>query len=476
MAGLQDDCFRIGDELMPFDEGLEILKSRAHAVVGMETVSLPNALGRILAEDISAPRDVPPHDNSAVDGYGVRHTDLNADTETRLPVTARIAAGHPLERASVPGEAVQIFTGAPMPDGMDTVFMQEDIAQDGDDVILPAGIKPGANRRKQGEDVREGDVIIETGQMMRAQEIGLAASVGRGEVKVFTRLRAAIFSTGDEVADPVLDDAGPGAIYDANRYTIGSLLRGMGCEVTDLGILPDRVAEIRSALHDASAGHDLIITSGELNANGNTINIGRNWINNDWFEASNGEVKFNGGGGGGFIQGTSETTFHNVTMDNSASTWTLAVDIYVRGTLNLTDGTLELFDRTLTLNGNGIGNPISIGSGTLDAGTSTVVYAGTGGTPRTRQAGEIRRAVLPTRRRFSETPGGLRPVGTRTSSANCPAIGGTAARKGSAPVPTAAPRSGRPGEARGSLHGTVAGFARRCPPSTARRRSAVRRR
>ena len=262
MSGLQDDCFRIGDELMPFDEGLEILKSRAHCVVGTETVSLPNALGRVLAEDISAPRDVPPHDNSAVDGYAVRHSDLNADAETRLPVTARIAAGHPLDRASEPGEAVQIFTGAPVPDGMDTVFMQEDIAVDGDDVILPAGIKPGANRRKQGEDVREGDTIIETGQFMRAQEIGLAASVGRGEVKVFTRLRAAVFSTGDEVADPVLDDAGPGAIYDANRYTIGSLLRGMGCEVTDLGILPDRVAEIRSALHDAAAGHDLIITSG----------------------------------------------------------------------------------------------------------------------------------------------------------------------------------------------------------------------
>ena len=262
MSGLQDDCFRIGDELMPFEEGLEILKSRAHCVVGTEVVSLPNALGRVLAEDIRAPRDVPPHDNSAVDGYAVRHSDLNADAETRLPVTARIAAGHPLDRASEPGEAVQIFTGAPVPDGMDTVFMQEDIAVDGDDVILPAGIKPGANRRKQGEDVCEGDVIIETGQYMRAQEIGLAASVGRGQVKVFTRLRAAVFSTGDEVADPVLDDAGPGAIYDANRYTIGSLLRGMGCEVTDLGILPDRVAEIRSALHDAAAGHDLIITSG----------------------------------------------------------------------------------------------------------------------------------------------------------------------------------------------------------------------
>lgn len=262
MAGLQDDCFRIGDELMPFDEGLSILKARAHLVVGTENVSIRDALGRVLAEDIIAPRDVPPHDNSAVDGFAVRFEDLSADGETRLPVTARIAAGHPLDRASEPGEAVQIFTGAPVPDGMDTVFMQEDIAIDDGVVVLPAGIKQGANRRKRGEDVFAGDIIIKTGQLLRPQEIGLAASVGVGEVKVYSRLRCAVFSTGDEVADPILDDAGPGAIYDVNRYTISALLKGLGCEVTDLGILPDNVADIRSALHDAAPGHDIIFTSG----------------------------------------------------------------------------------------------------------------------------------------------------------------------------------------------------------------------
>lgn len=262
MAGLQDDCFRIGDELMPFDEGLKVLKDRARLVVGTETISLRDALGRVLAQDITAPRDVPPHDNSAVDGYAVHFCDLAQDKETRLPVTARIAAGHPLDRPAETGEAVQIFTGAPVPDGMDTIFMQEDIALDGEQVILPAGIKQGANRRKQGEDVVEGDIIIRTGQLLRAQEIGLAASVGMGELKVYTRLRCAIFSTGDEVADPVYDEARDGAIFDANRYTISALLKGLGCEVTDLGILPDSVAEIRGALHDAYPGHDLIITSG----------------------------------------------------------------------------------------------------------------------------------------------------------------------------------------------------------------------
>ncbi|HEY9081452.1 gephyrin-like molybdotransferase Glp [Magnetovibrio sp.] len=262
MAGLQDDCFKIGDDLMPFDEGLRVLKDRARIVVGTETVSLRNAFGRVLAEDITAPRDVPPHDNSAVDGYAVRYADLLDGTDTRLPVSARIAAGHPLGRPSEAGEAVQIFTGAPVPEGMDTVFMQEDVSLDGDTVILPPGIKQGANRRKRGEDVFAGDVVIKAGSVLRAQEIGLAASLGLGTLKVYSRLRCAIFSTGDEVVDPEFDQAGAGAIFDANRYAISALLKGLGCEVTDLGILPDRVAEIRSALHDAYPGHDLIITSG----------------------------------------------------------------------------------------------------------------------------------------------------------------------------------------------------------------------
>lgn len=262
MSGLQDDCFRIGDELMPFAEGLRVLKARAHPVVGHETVSLNHALGRVLAEDLLAPCDVPPHDNAAVDGYAVNAADLSADQDTRLPVTGRIAAGHPLGRAARPGEALRIFTGAPMPDGMDTVFMQEDVALDGDHVRLPLGIKPGANRRFRGEDVKQGEVIIRAGQQLRAQEIGLAASVGLGQLNVYSRLRVAIFSTGDEVADPLFGAAGPGAIYDANRYSIAALLRGLGCEVTDLGILADKVGEIRSALHDAAPGHDLIITSG----------------------------------------------------------------------------------------------------------------------------------------------------------------------------------------------------------------------
>jgi len=267
MSDLNEDCFQGDEEMLPYLEGLKILKENTHTVVGSEIISLPKALGRVLAEDIQSPLSVPPHDNSAVDGYGMAFDDLKSDGETRLPVNGRIAAGHPLDRPAQSGEAVQIFTGAAMPQGMDTVVMQEDVTLDGDDVLIPAGLKRGANRRLVGEDVKEGEVIIKAGTLMRAQEIGMAASIGLGKIKVFRPLRVAVFSTGDEIADPLFDgvDAvgkGQGTIFDVNRYSVAALLRGLGCEVTDLGILQDKVGEIRSALHDAAPGHDLIITSG----------------------------------------------------------------------------------------------------------------------------------------------------------------------------------------------------------------------
>ena len=261
MTTLKDDCFASGDELMPLDQALALLAERVAPVAAVETVPLRAALGRFMAEDVVASRHVPPEDNSAVDGYAVFFDDLSPDGETRLPVTARIAAGHPLERAAVPGEALRIFTGAAIPEGPDTVFMQEDCRADGDFVVLQPGIKRGANRRKAGEAARAGDTIIGRGKRLRAQEIGLAASVGRAELKVYGRLRAAVFSTGDEVHDPG-GDIPAGGIFDANRYAIMGLLDGMGCTVTDLGILPDRLDAISDALAKAAGGHDLLITSG----------------------------------------------------------------------------------------------------------------------------------------------------------------------------------------------------------------------
>ena len=261
MAQLKDDCFAFDDALIPFDDAMSDLLARLETVAGVETIALRDAVGRVIAEDVVSDRNVPPHDNSAVDGYAVFSVDLAADGDTILPVTGRVAAGHPLERAAQRGEAVRIFTGAPMPAGMDTVFMEEDCTPKGERVALPPGLKAGSNRRFAGEDVRAGEVIVHAGRRLRPQEIGLIASVGRDTVQVYERLRAAVFSTGDEVRDPG-GEAAEGAIYDANRYAVMSLLDGLGIAVTDLGILPDSEDAIAAALADAEDSHDVLLTSG----------------------------------------------------------------------------------------------------------------------------------------------------------------------------------------------------------------------
>jgi molybdopterin molybdotransferase len=242
-------------------EALALLASKIGPVTQGESVPLTAALGRILAEDIEAGADVPPHDNSAVDGYAVFFDDLEPDGETNLPITGRAAAGHPLDRPARRGEAIRIFTGAPMPEGPDTVMMQEDCRLAGDRVEIRPGIKRGANRRDRGEDIRSGDLVLRKGARLRAQDLGQAAAVGRRTVLVSAPLRAALFSTGDELREPgtALD---PGSIYDSNRYTVGALLTGLGCIVSDLGILADRRQTIERALAAAAQDHDLIVTTG----------------------------------------------------------------------------------------------------------------------------------------------------------------------------------------------------------------------
>lgn len=263
MPQLSNDCFAFGGGLMPVQAALDLLRQRVVPVAAAEAVPLPDALGRVLAEDVVAPSDVPPHDNSAVDGYAVFFDDLNPDTETVLPVAGRVAAGHPLGRAGQRGEAVRIFTGAPMPGGFDTVLMQEDCRAQGDTVAIPPGIKRGANRRRAGEDVAKGAVVLAAGRRLRPEDIGLAASLGRGDLMVRRPLRVAVFSTGDEVRDPG-QDLPPGCIYDANRFALLAALRQLGCAVTDLGILPDDLSTIRAALDGAAAGHDALVTSGGM--------------------------------------------------------------------------------------------------------------------------------------------------------------------------------------------------------------------
>ncbi|MFP5516957.1 MAG: gephyrin-like molybdotransferase Glp [Alphaproteobacteria bacterium] len=267
MVQLDNDCFAFGGPMMAVEPALALLAGRVGPVTATEAVPLTDALGRVLAGDVVAPFSVPPHDNAAVDGYAVFFDDLAADGPTVLPVTARVAAGQWLGRPAVRGEAVRIFTGAPMPAGMDTVFMQEDCrSSDGEGgvtVALPAGNRRGVNRRLAGEDVREGSVVLAAGRRLRPEDIALAASLGHAALQVRCRLRVAVFSTGDELRQPGRP-LEPGAVYDANRYALIALLTRLGCAVTDLGILPDRFETIRDALAEAAAGHDALITSGGM--------------------------------------------------------------------------------------------------------------------------------------------------------------------------------------------------------------------
>ncbi|MBP2315057.1 molybdopterin molybdotransferase MoeA [Azospirillum soli] len=263
MAQLSNDCFAFGGEMMAVEQALAQLAERVHTVTGTERVGLTDALGRVLAEEVVAPFDVPPHDNSAVDGYAVFFDDLTPDGDTTLPITARVAAGHLLGRPGQRGEAIRIFTGAPMPSGFDTVLMQEDCRTEGDTVTIPAGIKRGANRRRAGEDMARGSTVLNVGRRLRPEDIGLLASLGRRDVEVRTPLRAAVFSTGDEVRDPGVPLT-EGCIYDANRFALIAALRQLGCAVTDLGILPDRRDAIRDALGGAAASHDVLVTSGGM--------------------------------------------------------------------------------------------------------------------------------------------------------------------------------------------------------------------
>ena len=265
MAQLSDDCFAHGGRLMTTREALDLIDERIVPVVESEAVALRAAIDRILAEDVVAARDVPPHDNSAVDGYAFAFAALGPDETTTFTLTGRAAAGHPLGRAVAPGETVRIFTGAPLPEGCDTVAMQEDCREEvvGERqlVAIPQGLNQGDNRRRCGEDVTAGSTILEAGQRLRAQDIGLAASVGRAELQVRRPLRTAVFSTGDEIHEP--GAALPaGAVYDANRYVLIVLLEAFGCTVDDLGILPDEKDHIRDALEAAASNHELVMTSG----------------------------------------------------------------------------------------------------------------------------------------------------------------------------------------------------------------------
>lgn len=261
MAQLSDDCFAFGGPMLSVDEAVGIIASRVKAVSETEAVSLIEADGRILARDVSAPLSLPPFTNSAVDGYAVGSRELPRDRERAFPVGGRVQAGASA-KAGLPGHAVRIFTGAPMPDGTDTVFMQEDVrVDDAGRVILPPGLKAGANVRPAGEDIPLGHLALTSGQRLRPQDVALAAAFGLTRLDVVRRLRVAVFSTGDELASPGTVRMAA-QLFDSNRFMLMAMLRRLGCEVSDLGILRDEPVSLAGALKEAAGRHDLILTTG----------------------------------------------------------------------------------------------------------------------------------------------------------------------------------------------------------------------
>ena len=225
----------------------------------LQALSTCDALGRVLSEDVRSGLDVPPADNTSMDGYAMRCADVPA-AGTLLPVSQRIPAGV-VGEALKPGTAARIFTGAQVPAGADAVVMQEQCEAQGDAVRVDVVPTPGQWIRRRGEDVQEGQVVLAAGARLTPQALGLAASVGAATLQVMRRPRVALFSTGDELVMPG-EPLKPGAIYNSNRFTLRALIQAMGCDCTDLGIVPDNLAATRDALRRAALGNDLIVTSG----------------------------------------------------------------------------------------------------------------------------------------------------------------------------------------------------------------------
>ncbi len=265
MVQLSDDCFAFGGQLLRLDAAEEQL-ARLVASMGLSCPSEadPRALdqceGRSLSDALVANMPVPPFDNSAVDGYAVRLAQ-QSQTSGRFTVVGRAAAGHPFVGSVDPGQAVQIFTGAPLPTGCDTVFMQEDVERNGDDVVLPEGLTPGSNTRKAGEDLALGSEVLPRGHQLSPADLGLAASLGRRTLRVLEAPRLVLFSSGDEVTaggNPLAD----GQLYDANSDLLATTLRRQGWQVTKAGILPDDRPALCRALAAAAEKNQVIVTSG----------------------------------------------------------------------------------------------------------------------------------------------------------------------------------------------------------------------
>jgi molybdopterin molybdotransferase len=263
MAQLSQDCFASGAEILSVDDAVAAITTRFSPVEGVEAIALADADGRVLAEDLVATLQLPPFTNSAVDGYAVRGEDLPIGAARLFLVSGRVQAGSASAAPTVgAGEAVRIFTGAPIPKGTDTVFMQEDATpDDAGRVLLPAGLKRGANVRPAGEDIAAGRVVLPAGRWLRPQDVAAAAAMGLTSIRVRRRVKVAVFSNGDEVVEPgfARRDA---QLFDSNRLMLIAMLRRIGCSASDLGIRRDDSAQIAEVLKAAAQSNDLILSSG----------------------------------------------------------------------------------------------------------------------------------------------------------------------------------------------------------------------
>ena len=265
---LRDDCFALpaGVDWMPVDTALSLLKEKLTCRVATTQVKLEDAAGRFLAENLNAARNSPPHANSAVDGYGFDGSISYKSGALVLPLLkGRAAAGQPYPDQVPKGAAIQILTGAALPDGVNTVVLQEDVSTDGQQIAFQGPLKVGKNTRPEGEDIRVGYRVLSKGRKLTVADLGLLASVGVAEVAVYEKLRVGILSTGDELVEPS-QPAGEGQIYDANRPMLLGLLRRLGYEVVDLGRAPDDAPTLKSYLDDAARRCDVVLTSGGASA------------------------------------------------------------------------------------------------------------------------------------------------------------------------------------------------------------------
>ncbi|MBD3618223.1 MAG: molybdopterin molybdotransferase MoeA [Chromatiales bacterium] len=254
-------CDEYDPNSLTVEQAQALIDRIVEPVSGRERVFLRAALDRVLATDVTAPFDVPPHRNSAMDGYAVRSADLPAEGEARLAVIGGSFAGRPFAGELAAGQAVRIMTGAVVPTGADTVVMQENVQRQGDTIILAPGQRAGDNVRHPGEDMQAGEVVLEAGRRLNAADIGLLASFGIAEIDVHRRPVVAFFSTGDELKG-IGSRLGEGDIYDSNRYTLHALLERLPVIIRDMGVIPDDPAAVRAAFAEAAAHADVVITSG----------------------------------------------------------------------------------------------------------------------------------------------------------------------------------------------------------------------